>query len=1138
MKKQRIGLTILLTAIVICIVACLTLTACKDNSSVIVPPSDKDNPSGQSNVELLDTSNFFQVIGQAVTFLQTSGIDEDEDYVVLHMKSDELSVTSNGNRLDYYIELKLRYFVKGETDKEKNENSMLSFEFRKSDSELIFGAYYDNSIFYFDIGGDKGTEFYIDELSLARLVSAVESLKGPIGSIADLGDKLADLKINMGIEIDVGGMVIDLLKSLISDARIVTEVVEDGGTTTTYKTFSVDFDINTFLNGVLSKVKGLWDIVTGVVGDIDSVLVELCGMTFTDICAYPFKTINFGFDIKTKNGVFDKIATDVSYGEDVFALGLGLGSVYVGSNLQNVSFDLPDFSKYQEFSVTNLDVSASLKVSNGSLKTVTVGDLAGTLIAGILNINDIGNLNNTVLELGVGEVALNLRAQTKLDLNHNENNKVLVLVGTKTADDILRLSYEGKDEELVIDLSPLGLPSFKYKMNLNDFLMPLLGETLTGLLSDTATAEEIEDVLIDLYGGENRDEALRNYLLNNTFNLAPAGETDILGMIKNNIIPLVVEILRSLNASSETKTLTLEINRTTLIDILDTVSGLMGESGEFIKAISKAMSEKAYSEDSLVFRSLTLTLGLILEPEQVGINADISVKLAEDTFVSVSLPLVGLGFEPEFVEVDLEDDLVDLDELSEISLGLSVDLDFDTGDVDYSNGGVNIEINKALGSLRDYLAELACVLKFEDRIQQGVTVNISANIGFDGFSLTDVINNKGFNLNITDLDLALEVLNKNTKEEILSVYYTKYADDKSALFINLENLGIEGMNAPKIKYDIDLVSMINDVLEGMTGGQDPAPSPEPEPTPDPTPAPSDPTDPEAPTTALDVRQILDLVGSVVGKISINDGLSAYVATDVLDALATVLVGEDVRDMIKVDPESKITVSNENGLNVGLELGLVTSDTHEGNLKVSLNIRDIFFNVGKTDMPVFNYDEYSNITDIQEISLSAEVYVRYDLKSNSYDVSDLLSITDYIDLGEYAKLLNDLFLNIDIAGLGGKNVQGDILVRFGANVSLANGLDLKKIISSLDAKVELIREDETLLSIYFDGVYLYVDAQMGKVEGTEVSGFDIESFKIKVGSLSCGCKCDHCIAVGICSTSPSSCGEDCECTCCTVVGAED
>ena len=189
MKKQRIGFTSLLTAIVICIVACLTLTACQDHSSVIVPPDDGGNNQGHGNVEVLDTSNFFQVIGKAITFLQDSGIEEDSDYIVLHMKSEELSVTNNGNRLDYYFELKLRYYAKGETDAEKNANSTCSFEFRKSDSELIFGAYYDNSIFYFDVGGDKGTEFYIDELSLARLVAAVESLKGSLDSIADLGDK-------------------------------------------------------------------------------------------------------------------------------------------------------------------------------------------------------------------------------------------------------------------------------------------------------------------------------------------------------------------------------------------------------------------------------------------------------------------------------------------------------------------------------------------------------------------------------------------------------------------------------------------------------------------------------------------------------------------------------------------------------------------------------------------------------------------------------------------------------------------------------------------------------------------------------------------------------------------------------------
>ncbi|MBO4535304.1 MAG: hypothetical protein J5755_05145, partial [Clostridia bacterium] len=106
--------------------------------------------------------------------------------------------------------------------------------------------------------------------------------------------------------------------------------------------------------------------------------------------------------------------------------------------------------------------------------------------------------------------------------------------------------------------------------------------------------------------------------------------------------------------------------------------------------------------------------------------------------------------------------------------------------------------------------------------------------------------------------------------------------------------------------------------------------------------------------------------------------------------------------------------------------------------------------------------------------------------------------------------------------------------------LTEGFDLNRLLSGLTARVQVKTEDTVLLTAWFDGVYLYVDANVGSTDATgKTTGIRLEPFRVLIGSLPCGCTNPDCIAAGSCylPDGTTRCDDD-GCDCCRSAAAED
>ncbi|MBQ9146007.1 MAG: hypothetical protein IJX70_06105, partial [Clostridia bacterium] len=1125
--KKRISLLVILLVLAVAMVGGL-LTACRPESTTVTPSGGGDETVTERRD--LDADDALAVLAETVGFVEGAvDLPLVDNYLMVNLATDKLRIKrKDGTELLFEAEFYLKFLNDPNADAATvNEQSEMLFELRSVNPKAVmFGLYYDAGTFYLDFAGEKGANVFVKGLDFASilttLASSVEGIGSTVGNLPEIIEGLNASMAESGIPIKIGDIVKTLLEDMFDEAYILTETTGEGENAHVKESLHVSFGLNEFLNTTLSTVNGLWGILQGIVGDIDGLLMAAFGVTFEDIATYRFEQIDLDLTVERENGVFSGMDVKFDYGNDSLGMDLQLNTLYLGDDPSRVFVEMPDFSGYEAFSLLNLDVSFALSFENGSSKNTTIGSALGRVLTALTGVEDLGGLTTASLRLAEGTLGLQAHLVTALDLADNKNSRLQLTLSTVESvnsgveGDIAKVLYVGEEETLYIDLSGVGLPSLKYSLNLNNVLSGLLGPDILRLLGGSAAAAEGEV------------DPLADYMLTGTYGLAAAGEDE--GGFSIGMIPDIVDLVKELLASrgqDENGRLTLTIDRNMLVDLLGMLGDMMGgELGAMMARLSEAIADRAYDAvHDLAFRGLTLSVGLVNEKteesHQFGLSLGIEIALAEDTALRAELPLVALGFRPAFAPLDMAEEYTDLDRLEEVSFGATVALSFDSGG---DENGLTLPLNEALGGLRDYIGELATLLRFEERIQAGVVVDVAGNLTVEPLSLSAILGGDGLSLHVLDMELALEIYGKKDYDEglrspLISVEYGRDDKGESALFVDLSAIDLGGVGAlPRFRLNVDLEGMLNNMLVGAPAAAEETPE----------------VDAPQEGEGMSPQELLSLVGGVLGGLSLGDGtLAVYLSSTVLDSICTLLIGEPISGMLTLDEQSRVYIEWTPALLVGLRLGLNTTGNVESNTSLALELGNLSLDLEKKDvLPEIDYGAYHDLQALTTLYVQTELFVRYDLDTASYDLSDLMGVVSKVmDVQEdsVGELLNELLLSVQVKD----HVAGELRLKVQVNLDLANP---DGILAGLEAHVEIATAENTLAEVWFDGRYLYVDASMGEIVGSQVRGMSILPFKILVNALPCGCKSEACIANGSCTTVDGTLCTDGSCTCCAVAPA--
>ncbi|NCA67045.1 MAG: hypothetical protein EOM87_03160, partial [Clostridia bacterium] len=1090
--SKRISLFIVIITLV-CL-ATFGLVACKDISPIIINPNPGGGPNNPPVGEVVNisTSDFFGFVEYVLNFAsQSLATDQDEDYLVFSFQSNDIALTVDQVTKLYYINFKAKY------NRVDDKKSDLLFELReKTTQDMVIGFYYDAGKFYLDIAGSDGPNLIINEVNLQQMVQLASSATGSMTGIVDMITGLEFGGFN------IGSMVSGVLSGLIKSATLTT--------TGDKKVLDVETDLSNFISGMFNLLKTVSPILNQFY--VDDILNSLFGLRLVNILNYPLEKMALTFSITTEKNVFSQAKINASYGGSMFAFGMQFDAIYYGTDVYGITdIVFPSFVTYDSFSVFNIDVEFNLVYDNGIDQTVTIGDTIGGILSRFFGVTDIGNLGRKTISLGEGTMGVKGRLQTSLDMQNNENNVIILALSGLDGSALANIVYRGKDETVFVDLSPIGLPKVKYSgINLAHILNNLLGGLLGGMLTGEAAAA-VETGMTETYGGNNLAQAIGNYSSTATYEVATAGDV---AYVKMDTFKLIVAILNTLEKQpGGRKAIAITIDRSTLKTVLNGMGFTQQENLNTLRAVSRtgmtaaeiaaldasiASAEStlrifdvilggmtnAYSDEDILIREIRMEIGLL--DGEFGIYADIDLKLNNNLVLSLEIPRATLGARPQFV-IDVnainKNTYVDLDELSTISLSAQISVDMNSGSL------TTLDLNSALGGI---IAELACVLNVKNPFNGGFDIVFDANIGLDNFKLSDIIAGNGFNLELGKIELAVRVYEKgfiDKAHQILAIYYYEFAPNESAIFVDASGISIDGsVGLPMFMYKINIEDMLMNLLSGEEGLAQALST----------------TTAGALGDEMTPETLIKILGGIFGGISIDQGeFAMYLGERLIATVFELLLGtEDVDGIISLADSSRVYMKTSEGFEVGLVLSLDTSDGTPGYVNPYLSVRMHNFVLALQHRDILPsaanwYDAYVDITALDNIYVSTELYMEYAWEDNTQldrpSFSKLIGIAESIVPGSLADILDGLIFDIMVQG----NISGEFRVKISAN------LDINDILGALELRVEILMNGDSIVTLYFDGEYVYFNASFGTVGDNGVKGFNLPNFKLYVGNLFSG-----------------------------------
>ncbi|MBP5404974.1 MAG: hypothetical protein J6Y74_03400, partial [Clostridia bacterium] len=549
---------------------------------------------------------------------------------------------------------------------------------------------------------------------------------------------------------------------------------------------------------------------------------------------------------------------------------------------------------------------------------------------------------------------------------------------------------------------------------------------------------------------------------------------------------------------------------------------------------------KVYSTTDLAIRSLSVELGIA---DGFGIFLDAQIKLADDdTYLHVKVDPLLIGYTPVFVVPKADFDTSgysSLEEFSTVSLSAMLTLSGDTGSMKSRNLG------NALGNA---IAELNAILGVENRLSGGVDVTLDANLIFEPINVASYFGGSNASLNLSNIELAIQVYKKpdadtvalTDENRLLSLYYGEYAAGESAIFIDASALSLSqsGNGLPKMMYKIRLEDLFSELASAET--EVPA------------------VQEVSAADAMSSEELFSVLGGFIGGVTLDNELSVILADRLISTLIDLLAGldngrtvfgrlfnaTDPDTVLKLDNSSenpgKVYLSTADGFKIGATIVFDTSagetsstvDLNEYvNPSVKVLVSDISAGLFRKDVIPASVKSgagttYRELNTLESVYVEFEADLEYTFRDMEYSLSDfahLLATDERMPVG-IAELLLASDLRLDV----NEPIDGHFKARVGANIGFANGFEV-------NAKIELLREadgvEKKLADLYYDGIYLYVDAEgLSNTSGDGgLYGLNLPKFKIKVNDLPCGCGCSSCLEEGACDGM--NCGTGCKCKHC-------
>ncbi|HAE88651.1 MAG TPA: hypothetical protein DCG79_02120, partial [Clostridiales bacterium] len=1201
--------TKLLFILLLCIVVVLVACACTPRqSSILKNPGDGSGGGGGGGY--IDPTKPFEESESSVSELfsylkEALAVDDASDSVAFKFVSNDMTVVKSGETFDMYAEFDCKY------DRRDDSKTELLFELNSSlTRELVFGMYYLNGTFYFNIPTKQGgVTVYMDEFSLRDILTITE----------DLGTTISDVYNNaMSFEVPLLGKVENLVSTIFKSAvKSATKTVQGDATRIVVKT-----DFNAAINSVFKLLRTAKSFLQEY--QVDTILTSVFGVSLNTIMNYTFEQFTCDVTLNLFNGKMVSVEPVLGYGTESFALDLVIDNKYYGDDANMVgTIIFPEFNDYKKFGVTNMEFTLRVDLENGSEKTVTVDNLIGGVLKEFFGLDSLGALGDRTLTLGKGTIGLLLDVNAELDWNKNERNYLEVEIYERLTSGRKRLGtvyYVGAKNSLYVDFSESKLPKFVYEgLNLASVMKSFVVQTLSSILGtgeeNSAAGEEVRSLVIDTFApGGTYDQALGNIVQNGTYEFVSAAEGSY---TKLDVFSVVMSLIKTLERRPEgRKAIAVTLDRSLILDIIEgiahdakadlddivakqandqtlndinaTISSTQAqvaakreektsvenslaqarESGsldlidrlerdlaavnasltaleedlamyvdlktareeelastrksaqdkfDLFAAICDGVNETLSSADVAV-REVRVELGLLASG--FGIYADVQAKLSEDTYLTVAVDRLSIGYAPTF-NVPKERfngaGYSALSEFSTISVSAEIGLSGDTGSLQ------SVNLGDALGGV---IGELTCLLGVKEPLSGGLDVKVDANVIFDPISISDYLGGSNAKLKLSNIELAVSIFKKPSattssmteQNRLLTVWYGEYATGESAVFVDATGISIsdDGTTIPRFMYRVRL----EDLFSGALAAED-----------------YDEVDiPAAASSELTSAQIIEIVGGMFGGLYIGDEISVVLADRLLATTLGLLIKDKNTDtVLDLDSSSKVYFRTENGIEIGAKVAFDTSEGALGyqNPYVDLHVSNISASLLKREVvPERVYagarSIYRDITDLDKIYAQFDVDLTYAFSNMNYDFTDLMEA-----LGESFKdtsignLLANTALNLNVS----EDFGGNFHARVSTNLDFSDGVNFS-------AKIELLKEDTLLATLYYEGLYLYVDASglTNLAADGGLSGLNLPKFRIRVASLPCGCTCPDCLNAAYCDGT--KCKFGCTCDCHEEVAAAD
>ena len=530
------------------------------------------------------------------------------------------------------------------------------------------------------------------------------------------------------------------------------------------------------------------------------------------------------------------------------------------------------------------------------------------------------------------------------------------------------------------------------------------------------------------------------------------------------------------------------------------------------------------SSGDIAIREIRVELGLLASG--FGLYADVDVKLSEETHLRLALDRLSIGYEPVFnVPKDSFDPTgyATLEEFSAVSLSTTISVAGDTGDLKELNLG------DALGGM---IGELICVLGVKTAddaaLSGGLDIKVDANLLFDPISISDYLNGENTKITLTDIEFAVNIYkrpNASTSDmsaanRLISIWYGRDSlSGESAIFVDATGVSIseDGDTIPRFMYRVRLEDIFAGALAAETEPMASLPA--------------------AASSEMTMDQILDIVGGMFGGLTLGDEISVQLADRLLATTLSLLLNKGASDgVIDLDSSSKVYIRTEGGIEIGARIALDTNtdgavgyrnpyiDLHVGDISASLVRRSII----PQNVLVGANATYRDITELEAIYAQFDIDLDYHLSNMNYDFTDLMdALSENLENTSIGNLLANTALNLNIK----EDFGGHFRARVGVNYFFTDG-------GSFTAKIEILKDNGILATLYYEGLYLYVDASglMQLASDGGLTGLNIPKFRILVSTLSCGCECTDCLNAAFCDGT--KCKSGCTCDCHSSVSAAE